>query len=255
MGFLGVTICNVVFAQEEAPKLPPKFFTLREARLAFGVGFDASLTSSIINTTETKNIKAIFKDPRKPGETNYPYLSIGGNFDLFSDNSLIGLLIGANYNLYKQGFQSGDSAVDFFEMDRVEFTGSLKFRPGYFNDTSHLWFLLGGSYSIPLTCKREHFNPPTTAINNYIDNNKDQLNSVFSIGLSIGFESYWDRRSSLTRLVIYISGNYPLTSTIKKDYRDFKSGGKSVFSRSPDFAVQELRGIIGVKLLFGKRKK
>lgn len=252
--FLGIVNFNVVLAQEEAPKLKPKFFTLRDARLALGLGSEGSTTFSTLSMGKPKGLKAIYKDPRIGDETNYPYLSIGANIDLFSDNSLTGLLIGANYNFLAQGFQTGDTAVDFFEMDRAEFSASLKFRPGYYNDTSHLWLLVGGSYSIPLSCKTEHFNPPTSTNNKYVDNNGDQLNSFFSVGLTIGHETYWGS-GNLTRLVLYISGSYTLSSPFNKEYIGFKQGGKSVFSRYPGFDIKELRGIVGFKVLFGKKKK
>lgn len=244
---------NCVFAQTEAPKLTPKFFTLRNARLALGLGVEGSHSSFIANTSKPKSIKGLYNNPRdENGEI--PYAAFCFNIDLFSDNSLTGLLLGANYGFLTQGYQSGDTAADFFDITKLEIPVYLKFRPGHYNDTSHLWLLIGGTYSLNLNSKRDHFNPPSSSIASYTDKNSDQLTKFFSASLSLGYEFYWGQEK-LSRVVIYISGFYPLSSYINKNYKDFLSGGKSVFTHYTNPDIRDIRGVIGLKVLFGTRKK
>ena len=76
---LGIVNFNVVLAQEEAPPLKPKFFTLRDARLALGLGFEGSTTFSTLSMGKPKGLKAIYKNPRMPGETGIVHVE----FDSF----------------------------------------------------------------------------------------------------------------------------------------------------------------------------
>jgi len=232
-------------------KVKAKFISFKNARLSIGVGIDGSLSSFIINTSKPGDLKVLFKDPRKTDDKDYPFLAGGLALDLYSDNSVFGLLFGANIVFLKQGFKKGDSAVDYFDMTRLEFPISLKLRPGEFNAAQHFWLLIGGIYSMPLDCKREHFRTAYAypGYSDYIDNNKEQLSSCFLVSTSLGFEGYL---SAKTRFAFFGTASYPLIgNAINSQYSDFKSGGKSVFSSSDNAVIKDLRLSFGLKILFG----
>lgn len=253
LGFLLIAARYQAVAQDEEIKLHPHFFSLRNSKISLGLALEGSPASFMINGSKPKDFKVLYKDQRSSSKNYPPYGSFGICFDFYSDNSLTGLMAGVNWTYLEQTFQSGDTASDFMDMTRLEFPLYLKFRPGYYNDTSHLWLLFGGVYSMGLTCDREHHNPPSSIDPKYIDNDKTQLNSVFSLSVSLGYEFYMGEGKN-SRGAFFVTGYYPLTSYINKEYKDFKSGGKSVLAHYPDFDIKDFRIAIGLKFLFGFKK-
>jgi len=253
IGFLLIAANIRLAAQDEEIKIPPHFFSLRNSKFSIGFNVEGSPSFSMLNASKPKSLKVLYKDQRSISKDYPPYGAFGINFDLYSDNSLTGLMAGVNWVYLEQTFQSGDTASDFMDMSRLEFPLYLKFRPGYYNDTTHFWIMFGGVYSMALNTTREHLNPPSSASPVYIDADKNQVMTTFLASASLGYEFYMGS-GRLTRGALFLAGYYPLTGYINKEYKDFKSGGKSVLAHYSDFDIKDFRISIGIKLLFSFRK-
>ncbi len=145
-----------LFSNAQDLKVSPAFFSLRNSKLSFGLGFEGSYPSFIASWSKPSDLGVQYKDTRSTDDSDFPYLAGGISFDIYSDNSLIGLLWGANYSISTTTYQKVDVSTDYFSVSRVEFPAYLKFRPGAVGGKNHLWLLFGGIYSLPASVQRDH---------------------------------------------------------------------------------------------------
>lgn len=228
----------------------PSVFSLRNSKFSIGVGLEGSYPSFMGNTTTPSDLNVKYKDTRK-GDDSYPYLSASLVFDLYSDNSLLGLLFGANYSILTTTYQKENTSIDYFNINSVEFPLYLKIRPGYVNSKNHVWILLGAIYSLPVTAQREYnvITPRFAKDVSYVDQDISQEIATLSASASFGYEGYLTSSKS-TRGAVFITGSYPLSNQFNANYAEFVPGGRSVFSNYPGFDVRDIRISIGIKYLY-----
>ncbi|HVS93592.1 MAG TPA: hypothetical protein VHE59_16250 [Mucilaginibacter sp.] len=253
--FLALFVLPVLVAAQDI-KESPAFFSLRNSKLSMGLGIEGASSSFMGNASTPTDMIVQYKDTRQSGDS-YPYVSGGIAFDLYSDNSLLGLLFGANYSVLTTTYQKENVSTDYFSVTRAEFPFYLKIRPGYVNAKNHVWLLLGGIYSLPLSVQRDYevaFSQTQTDVS-YTDQNLSQAMATISASASLGYEGYLTSSKS-TRIAIFITATYPLSNQFNSSYVEFLPGGRSVFANYPGFDARDLRTSFGVKYLFklGKSK-
>ncbi len=232
-------------------KVRPKLFTLHNAKFSLGAGLESSFAKSfIINSSKPDNLKTIYQDPRLAKEQrNVPYVSYGLVFDLYSANSVIGLLSGFDFSEFNLGVQRGDSTTDLMAISRFEIPLYLKFRFGKVDGRAHFLFILGGVYSNPISCKREQFDARYGDLTTVNDESKEQLKSNFSMSGGIGYEFFIDGHRHL-RVALFSKLTYPNSNYLNPDYSEFKPSGNSVLRNYPGFDVREYRITLGFKIMY-----
>jgi hypothetical protein len=255
-----------LFSKGQDIQLAPKVFSLRNSKLSLGIGIEGAFSSTMTSTSKPTGLDIQYKDARTTDGSNYPYLALGATIDLYSDNSLIGLLAGVNYSISTTTYKKENVATDYFSIDRIEVPVYLKFRPGAVGSKNHLWLLLGAIYSVPVTVKRDYVSSTSTSNDiSYTDNDVSQASNILLASASLGYEGY---TSKSTRLVVFATGSYSITPQFNTNYIEYRqanlssngsngtTGGHSVFANFPGFAAHEVRLIFGIKYLFklGKSK-
>jgi len=228
-------------------KVPPKFISFKHSRFSMGVNLEGGL---LMAASKPTGLNITYKDPRS-SKTAIPYVAYGFVFDLYSANSIVGLLGGFDYSNSEFGLRNGDSTTDYMNISRTEIPLYLKFRFGSSTSKKHFWLLLGGVYNIPLTAKREQFDARlgTSAYATLLDENKDQLKSYFAVSGSLGYEFFLDNHKHF-RMALASRIVYPLSNELNPIYSQFKSTGNSVLRSYPDFDIKQYRISFGLKFMF-----
>lgn len=228
-------------------KVPPKFISFKHSRFSIGVNLEGGL---LMAASKPTGLNITYKDPRS-SKTAIPYVAYGFVFDLYSANSIVGLLGGFDYSNSEFGLRKGDSTTDYMNVARAEIPLYLKFRFGSSTGTKHFWILLGGVYNIPIAAKREQFDARSgaSAYTTLVDENKDQLKSYFALAGSIGYELFLDNQKHF-RMAIFSRIVYPLSNELNPNYSQFKSTGNSVLRSYPNFDIKQYRISLGLKFMF-----
>ena len=248
--FLPLLLTLSYLSNSQNIKVHPKFFTLHNSRFSLGVGLESGITPGfMINASKPANLHVVYKDVRN-SDNNLPYASYGLVFDLYSANSLIGLLSGVDFSRFIFGLQKGDSTTDLMDISRIEIPLYLKFRLGKIDGKRHAWLLLGGVYNLSQSCKREQFNAKlgVNAYTTVFDDNKDQVKNYFGLAGSIGYEFFIGSQKHF-RMAIYSKIAYPISNQLNSEYTQFKASGNSILRGYPNFDIREYRISIGFKFL------
>lgn len=245
--------------KEKIPTYRPPFLSLRNAKISIGGGFEGALPKMMSSTVNPSGLDIDYKHNRTGG-SGYPYISGGISIDIYSENSITGLFGGINYSASTTKYSKENVASDYFSINRLEIPVYLKLRPGAIASTSHLWLLFGGIFSAPVKINRQYsvYNGTTMDSLAYTDTNVSQVNKLFLVSTSVGYEGYIGKT---VRGVVFASASYSLNTQFNKNYVEFQSnpdlnpnlpagGGQSVFASYPNYNSHEIRLTIGVKMLF-----
>ena len=223
----------------------PKFISFHNARFSMGASLEAGF---MVGNNKPSALKVTYKDPLvDKSSAPAPFASYGFVFDVYSANSVVGLLSGVDYTGTSICLEKEDGKKDFFDMNCLEIPLYLKFRPGKRDAKGHLWLLTGGVYSLPLTCNRKQFDQNLYLL--HTDGNKEQLVSYLSLSGSLGYEFFFGSQKNF-RLAFYSRVVSPLSNQLNSNYPDFLPSGQSVLSSYPNFDIREYRISFGIKFLF-----
>lgn len=200
----------IVGVQAQEVSLPPKLFTLRNARLSMGLGMERGFVKYSGSPAEFGSLI-----------DSCEYNVYGASFDLYAPNSRLGFMVEANYGNWDLGFHNSQNREYLF-VRTLELPLYLKLRFGRIEATSRMWLLAGASYIIPLKVYRE-FNYDFT------DRNKSQINAVTVLTATFGYEQYFGERSynktnnpksthDRMRIVFFARYSYLLNSRINSNY-------------------------------------
>ncbi|MES2275223.1 MAG: hypothetical protein V4592_04320 [Bacteroidota bacterium] len=239
---------------------PPKFLALRNAKLSIGMGLEGAFPAMMKSTVNPSELSIHYKDTR-PDNSKYPYIAGGITVDMYSSNSVTGLLGGLNYSVSTTTYQKEKIATDYFSINRIEVPLYLKLRPGAIASKKHLWLMLGGIFSMPVKVNRQYVVNSSISPNGltFTDTNVSQVSDLFLVSGSFGYEGYVLQQRS----AIFLSGAYSLNSQFNTEYIGYSQPGNvapdntgtslpgySVFSNFPNYNSHELRLTLGIKVFF-----
>jgi hypothetical protein len=242
---VGLLTTHAVNAQKNI-KIPPKFISFKHSKFSMGASLEAGVA---VKASKPATLKTIYKDPRT--ESSVPYVSYGLTLDLYSANSVIGFLSGLDFSKFSFGVQESNNRTDFYDIRRIEIPLYLKIRPGKVDGKHHAWILLGGIYNLPEACKREQFDASlgNGASITVLDQNKEQINSFFSLSGSLGYEAFVLGEQKHLRVAFYSKVTYPLSNELNTEYREYKNGGNGILVNYPNFDIRHYRITFGIKIL------
>lgn len=234
------------FAQDLDIELPPKFFTLRNARLSLG----ANINTNLIPYQGESVILSGFAGT-KPSTVSLVDGTIGGglNLDLYAPNSRLSFSTEFNYNLNSISIQEG------FDTDNIEFgsweaIGYLKLRFGAVNSRSHFLVMPGASYSRSSFSTINSDNAEGLLQDNF-------LSGVLLVGLEYYTGEYFSRNTGTpnydkdqSKIVIFGKLKFHLDNILDPTYPYF-------YTSSLHFGNFEYQGIylnIGAILFFRLKK-
>lgn len=221
--------------------LPPKFFTLRNARISTGLGFDWGV--NLFNGTP-QELNNIIDSSRT---FNYCL-----NFDLYAPNSFLGFMVGINYGNWKTYFKK-DQIYESIFVRTIELPLYLKLRFGRIEKTSRLLLLLGASYIIPISISRNYSY-------SYADDNINQVQGIKTLTGMFGYEQYLGERSSYKannpkgtydrmRVVFFLRYSYALDGRINTNYYQ-SSKTNSVLNEYPGLEYTDMSITFGILYFF-----
>lgn len=261
--FLGNAQTDVKRQVDDIAAPSSKFMSFRNAKFSVGAGIEGAFPAMMKSTVNPSELNIQYKDTR-PDHSKYPYVSGGLALDVYSNNSLAGLLIGVNYSVSTTTYQQEKIATDYFSINRIEIPLYLKFRPGRVDSKNHLWLLFGGIFSLPVSINRQFTTNSSTSPNGgtFTDTNISQVSDLFLVSSSVGYEGYILKK---TRAAIFLSASYSLNNQFNKDYIQYTpgaiqgpdgttTGGQSVFANFPNYSSHEIRFTLGVKFFIKLRK-
>lgn len=234
-----------------------KFFSLQETKFSLGVGLEYAFSPAVaIPLAKPPGLKVLQKDPR--GLDSAAYLSYGMYFDFYSENSIVGIVFGAQLDYNSIGFKDENNNIaDYSKITRISLPAYLKFRFGKIlrsdgRDRPHFLIMLGGSYDIPVKIDRQTFD---LSYNNILKEDKSigQLKSIIAASAIIGYETYLEKSQSV-RASFYLKGSYDLSNQFNSEYVDYKNGGTSTLSNYPEFDIRQLNLTLGMKLFLNFKK-
>jgi hypothetical protein len=218
----------VNFSHCQELKLAPKFLTFHNARISLGLGYAISIANDNKGALyefmgkKPSSSKIIF--PKTDTTSGTPYMSFSLPIDLYAPNSFLGFYTEISYSLYRWNLKDTSLIVpleDSYKFNVIEIPFYLKLRPGSVANTrSHLWFLLGGSYSIPVKVSRT---------SNYTasDSNIKMFSSYYSVGGEIGYELFLNNQKSGSvqkylsdqyRVVLFLRANYSIKNKLNSNW-------------------------------------
>jgi len=244
--FLWVSIFET---QAQEVSLPPKFFTLRNARISGGFGFETGWASN--------NKGLLYRYRGSPMELNsvidsatYGTWNLG--FDLYAPNSFMGFLIEADYGSWDLNIHK-DQSTESFVVRTLEIPFYLKLRPGSIEKSGHVWLVLGASYIIPIGIDR-------VSISGITDHDKSQLNGVKVLTGMLGYEYFFGELAEnkvnnpkgacdRMRIVLFTRFSYLLDSRLNSEY--YQSPNKSsILSDYQGFDYKDYVVTFGIKYFF-----
>ncbi|QEC76354.1 hypothetical protein [Mucilaginibacter ginsenosidivorax] len=254
---------NINGQDRDTPVPSSRFISFRNAKFSVGAGIEGAFPAMMKSTVNPSELSITYKDTR-PDHSKYPYVSGGVALDIYSNNSLAGLLVGVNYSVSTTTYQQDKVATDYFSINRLEVPIYLKFRPGRVDATNHLWLLFGGIFSLPVSVNRQYITASSATPDGatFTDTNISQVSNLFLVSGSVGYEGYVMKR---TRAAVFLSAAYSVNSQFNRDYIEYNpavaqgpngitTGGQSVLANFPNYSAHELRFTLGLKI-FIKLKK
>lgn len=196
---LGIALPSL-FSQEI--RIPPKLFTLRNARLAIGMGAEANFSDGDDQGESYTHFYLGSNDAVKfrYNANDLPYWSAGLVLDLYAPNSIMSLYAEANYANYTFNVLS-DDLTDRFQLTTYEFPVFLKIRLGKVHAKNHFLMMPGIAYNVIGEYKHE------SAFETIED--KEAIENYFSLQAIVGFEyGFGDDDSPNVRSMLYLKGIY-----------------------------------------------
>lgn len=221
--------------------LKPKFFTLRNARLSTGLGFEAGYNryNGFPNDLNT------VIDSSKFGCYSL-------SLDLYAPNSFLGFMVEANYMSWDLTLRNTYN-YESFDVRSLEIPFYLKFRFGRIESNGRLWLVAGVSYIMPLAVHRR-FN------NENVDQNITQLKGVKVLSGMLGYEQYLGERKDFKaknpkgtydrmRFVLFLRFSYVLDSQLNYNYYQ-SSMNNSILNDYQSFNFKNMSASLGIKYFF-----
>lgn len=175
-----------------------KFFTLRDARISVGIGYEGVFA---YDNDETGSYSVIYRqlvgkpDYEVDSQNFKTYVGWGVAFDLYAPTSLLGIYTEVNY--FESGFefrQNDKSTGDVFNMNILEIPFLLKIRPGKFDSPKRFYLMAGVSYNIPMDVNY--------TADGVSGNDIDILQKYWGLSGIVGYEAIGE-------------GSFPYTSQLK----------------------------------------
>jgi len=231
----------IIEMQAQEVSLPPKFFTLRNARICGGLG--AELGHGPGNSTTNGLKKAV-------DSVNFDRFHLA--FDLYAPNSFIGFSIEGIFELYDLSMHDTLYAERIIT-NSIEVPFFIKFRFGKITKACHWYIMPGASYFIPLQVNRKIHN-----LGN--DNQIAQANGMKTLTNEFGIEVFWGERSDLkakrprgtwdrNRFALFVRYTYYIDSRFNADYYH-NNNVKSIFNKFDNFIYKDQAVTIGAKYYF-----
>lgn len=155
--FLMLTsVGTTIYGQDDLLVLPPKFFTLRNFKVTLGANISANFVTSNSKGTTFMNQSQgeLPSDLKIRYDTSMsPILNFGVSLDISSSNSILGLLIGAEYQ--SKAFQLHDNNGKVsYEIGSYKIPAYLKLQFGSVHSRHKALLMFGGNYTIPNSLER-----------------------------------------------------------------------------------------------------
>jgi|GEM_PF-3023469 len=234
-----------------------KFFTLRNSKLSLGLGGDVSESAWFFESSRPSGLKVNnnYKNVNDTDSLFLTYLSAGLTFDFHSHHSRTGLIFGANYSLSRfsvPGLNSNRS--DYFSVQRLEIPAHIRIRTGSRDAVNYAFFMLGGSLSLPVSGQRQFVDPNTWNYDVLVkDKSRSQFNTLYTLSACIAQTAFGSKANN-SRATIWISGEYPLKSSVNNKYTEFLPGGNSILADYENFNLRQFRLGLGLRYFIGLRK-
>lgn len=171
--FCVVILSDLIGQTERQMVFPTKFFSLKQAQIAIGIGADLGLDNSTKDFGKYKVDSTFLSGMRIPIA-----------FDIYAPNSFLGFQfgVGLRSNSFVLTDKSNSKIQTKFIFDNLTLPFYLKLRPGNHLKRHHFLALLGGSYNISSTVKQIDMSSQNT-----IEISKP-LKNFFTPELSLGYE-------------------------------------------------------------------
>ncbi len=240
----------IIFGQKI--KYPPKFFTLRNARIAVGPGIDLAITTNANSLwLKYQGVSTNNKLGVIPLDT-LPLINLNLALDLYAPNSFISFYSEIRYSTFNFTLEASNQ-VEAFRTDNLDIPLYLKMRFGSIEKRWHLLWMLGGGYTIPLNVTR---NELINVRGNYqeieLDNNNKQFIKSSYLGSMVGLECFlgknlgnnytWDK----VKVILFAKFNYRMSNMINNDYSNFKKN--SILFNYENFDLRESHFTIGASV-------
>ncbi len=215
---------------QQIKELPPKFFTMNQARVSVGIGVDFMA----LPVEAGRSDYDVWYDSLT---TQWGY-GVNLAFDIFAPNSFLGFY--SQIGFVRENFTVYDTIgpkLDAIKSNSIRTNFSLKLRSGPDTQTFHVVFFPGYSIRIPFSDKSQlSSDDPFSAI-------------IHELSIGVGFENLWGQ-FSLTekppRSMWMLTYYHPLRSQFNPSYIDNTWGGKYRGGNLPKLGYLT----IGFNLLF-----
>lgn len=213
-----LALCLPALAQDFS--FGPKIFSLRDARLSLGIGYEAAIAFE----NDMKQKTVIYHHYSGPGKIRAdftgkaPYRGYTLAIDLFAPTSLLGLFAEVCY--FESGFQFKDGPTetgDTYNLTLLEFPVFLKIRPGKIDSQKRFFLMLGGSYSMPLTAEY--------TANGVSGKDKGIFQNFIGLGGMLGYELLGSDEDTAStgkirgfRSILFTRANYRFQSPFNSDF-------------------------------------
>jgi len=221
--------------------LRPKFFTLRNARLSTGLGFEGGYNRYIG-----------FPDGLRSVIDSSKFGCYSLSFDLYAPNSFLGFMVEANYMSWDLTLRKSYNN-ESFDVRTLEIPFFLKFRFGHIEKNGRIWILAGASYIIPLAVYRQYNNER-------VDQNISQVNAIKVLSGMIGWEQYLGERKDFKaknpkgtydrmRFVLFLRFSYALDNQFNPSYYQ-TSNNISILNDYQGLKFKDMSFSLGIKYFF-----
>lgn len=228
-------------------RVPPKFFTLRNARVTPGLSFsiytnDNPDPDQSVFKASTGNLPSNYEFDYAQGDTLH-YLTGGLLLDIGSPNSVLGFVLGAEYNLNKFGLRetTADTLVSF-QVQTLRLPLYLKLKIGDIHNRLNGILMGGIQYAFPLSFQRRLRDGRKFGATNEIANGW-----YYSAVAGIQIRTTRGASTERTRFWFYARGDLAAGN-------QFSALGRSAIwgpAASPTFSYQDLNVSIGLAFFLG----
>ncbi|MEM6769041.1 MAG: hypothetical protein AAF597_00535 [Bacteroidota bacterium] len=227
--------------------IPPKLFTLRNARVTPGINFsfytnDNPDPQQTLFKSSTGNLPSNFDFAYGQGDTLH-YLAAGLMLDISSPNSVLGFVIGAEYNLNRFGLREKTAdTLNSFQIQTLRFPVYLKIKIGDIHNRLNGILMGGVQYALPLSYQRRLRTGRTIGSTNELANGL-----YYSAIAGVQIRTSRGGTTERTRFWLYARGDLAASNQFSL------AGQRAIFGPgvSPSVSYQDLNVSIGLAFFLG----